>query len=155
MQRLRGARWGLLLGVGLVGVHLIAGSALFESTPAAAADLTVWKSPTCDCCGKWIEHMRAAGFSIVVRDVEDMHRIRTGQVVPEALRSCHTAMMDGYVLEGHVPASDVNRLLTEKPQLKGLSVPGMPASAPGMDHPGHPYGVVTFGRTGGGLYASH
>lgn len=155
MRRLRKARWGLLLGVGLVGVHLIAGSALFESAPVAAGELTVWTSPTCNCCDEWIEHMRAAGFSTFVRDVEDMVRIRSGNGVPEALQSCHTAMVDGYVLEGHVPASDVTRLRTEKPPVAGLSATGMPASAPGMDHPGHPYDVVAFGRTGNGLYASH
>lgn len=156
IRRFRRGRWLLLLGGVLVGVHVVAGSKLFDANPAAAAEVTVWKSPTCGCCGKWIEHMRAAGFSVAVRDADDMHLIKAGKGVPDALWSCHTAVVDGYVLEGHVPAPDVQRLRGEKLRIKGLSVPGMPASAPGMDAPGEPYDVVSFGADGvSRTYASH
>lgn len=156
MRPLREARWGILLGVGLVGVHLIAGSALFENSSAEAGELTTWKSSTCSFCAKWIELTRAAGFSTVVRDVEHMLRIKPGQGGHQPLGSCHTVVVDGCVLEGQVPASEVTRLWTKNPTLTRLSVPGMLASAPDtdMDHPNHPYDVVTFGRTGDGLYAS-
>ncbi len=100
--------------------------------------------------------MRQAGFTAMVRDTDDMAVVKRVRGVPEPLWSCHTAVIDGYVLEGHVPASDVSRLLVERPSGKGLAVPGMPASAPGMDQPGEPYSVVLFGAAGGEVtYAEH
>ncbi|HYG84795.1 MAG TPA: DUF411 domain-containing protein [Azospirillum sp.] len=156
LQGLRRGRWLLLLGGALFGVHVLAGSPIFDATPAAAADVTVWKSPTCGCCGKWIEHLRAAGFSVAVHDNDEMHRIKVDKGVPESLQSCHTAVVGGYVVEGHVPASDIQRLLAEKPQVKGLSAPGMPQSSPGMDIHGEPYEVVSFGTDGASrTYARH
>ncbi len=157
IQRFRRGRWLLLFGgTLLLGVHTMAGSKLFDGNPAAAADMTVWKSPSCGCCGKWVEHMRAAGFSVAVRDTDDMHLIKAGKGVPDGMQSCHTAVVDGYVLEGHVPASDVQRLRAEKPEVKGLAVPGMPASAPGMDLLGEPYDVVAIGADGAShTYAQH
>jgi len=116
---------------------------------SAAAEMTVWKSASCGCCGHWVEHMRNAGFSLKVVDVYDVSPIKTEQGVPNDLQSCHTAVIDGYVIEGHVPAPAVTRLLAERPQAKGLAVPGMPQSAPGMDHGNAPYEVVLFGLTGG------
>lgn len=95
--------------------------------------VTVYKSPSCMCCGKWIEHMQVNGFPVVVHDTEDLtpQKVRLG--VPPAMGSCHTAEVDGYLVEGHVPAADIKRMLVEKPQAKGLVSPGMPQSAPGMD----------------------
>jgi hypothetical protein len=119
--------------------------------------VTVYKSPSCICCGKWIEHMQANGFPIVVHDMEDVtpHKIRLG--VPPAMGSCHTAEVDGYLVEGHVPAADIKRMLVEKPQAKGLVSPGMPQSAPGMDNmPKVPYEVLLVSDDGHTtIYARH
>ena len=124
--------------------------------PALASDVVeVWKSPSCGCCTGWVKHMRASGFEVKTHDVEDVDPVKRANGVPEPLHSCHTATVDGYVLEGHVPAADVRRLLAERPKAKGLSVPGMPADAPGMDmNMGQPYQVIVFGtarRQAGGL----
>ena len=97
------------------------------------AVLTVYKSPTCGCCLKWVEHMRDAGFEVAVNDVENVHPIKMRVGVPPGKGSCHTAEVAGYFLEGHVPASDVKRLLAQRPAAKGLAVPGMPLGSPGME----------------------
>lgn len=123
---------------------------------ATAATVTVWKSASCGCCGAWVDHMREAGYAVQVIETDDLDPVREAKGVPAALGSCHTATVGGYVLEGHVPAADVARLLAEKPQARGLAVPGMPQSAPGMDIPGEPYEVVLFGTPGGvRLFARH
>ncbi|WP_245985999.1 DUF411 domain-containing protein [Azospirillum thermophilum] len=136
----------------------------FASAPAAAAEqmagktVEVWKSPSCGCCGGWVTHMREAGFQVTVHEVDDVDPVKAQQGVPAPLHSCHTALVDGYVLEGHVPASDVKRLLTERPKARGLSVPGMPQDAPGMDmKTGTPYQTVLFGTADGKatVYARH
>lgn len=95
--------------------------------------IEVHKSPTCGCCGKWIEHLEENGFTVTSKDTEDMHSIKVQAGVPGQLASCHTAQVEGYFLEGHVPAEDVRRLLEEKPAAKGLTVPGMPVGSPGME----------------------
>ena len=116
----------------------------------AAPSVTVYKSPTCGCCSKWVDHMRANGFEVTAHNVEDMNAVKEKYGVPAKLGSCHTSLVGGYVVEGHVPADVVKRLLAERPKVAGLSVPGMPASAPGMDVPGRndPYTVVGFDRAG-------
>lgn len=101
--------------------------------PANAAAITVYKSPWCGCCSKWVDHMRASGHSVVIRKIENLGPIKKMAGVPERLQSCHTAMVEGYVVEGHVPASDVARLLDQRPKAKGLAVPGMPNGSPGME----------------------
>ncbi|TCZ61187.1 hypothetical protein EXY23_13100 [Roseicella aquatilis] len=93
--------------------------------------------------------MRAAGFGVTAHKIADVRPLKAANRVPEALWSCHTAVVEGYVIEGHVPATDIRRLLAERPQARGLSAPGMPPSAPGMDIPGTPYEVVLFGAPGG------
>ena len=134
----------------MLGLLLGAAAAPFGGALAAQATrVTVWKDPTCDCCEGWVRHMRSAGFEVAVHGVADVQPIKAAHGVPEALWSCHTAIVDGYVLEGHVPGPDVRRLLAERPQAKGLSAPGMPPSSPGMDMPGTPYQVVLFGARGG------
>ncbi|KAF7600224.1 MAG: metal-binding protein [Candidatus Dactylopiibacterium carminicum] len=102
---------------------------------AAGPVLEVWKSPYCGCCGKWVEHMQKAGFVAKVHEVQDVSAQRKALGIPDSLGSCHTAKVGGYVLEGHVPAQDVQRLLREKPKAVGLAVPGMPPASPGMDLP--------------------
>ena len=116
---------------------------------AQATQVEVWKDPSCGCCEGWVRHMRAEGFGVAVHEVADVRPVKAANGVAEALWSCHTAVVDGYVVEGHVPAADVRRLLAERPRAKGLSAPGMPPSSPGMDMPGTPYEVVLFGAPGG------
>lgn len=129
-----------------LGLLLAATAApLAAAVAAPAIRIEVWSDPTCGCCEGWVRHMRAAGFEVAVREVADVQPVKAANDVPEALWSCHTARVDGYVVEGHVPAADVRRLLAERPQARGLSAPGMPPSSPGMDMPGTPYDVILFG----------
>lgn len=101
---------------------------------ASANDMVdVYKSPYCGCCGAWVEHMRQAGFAVRTHDVNDVPAARRQLGMPERLGSCHTAKVAGYVVEGHVPAADIRRLLKEKPQALGLAVPSMPPGSPGME----------------------
>ena len=131
-----------------------AGSA--QSRPAAkpAASpvlMTVYKTPTCGCCAKWVDHMKQNGFTVHVTDLNDLSTIKTKHGVPSKLQSCHTAIVSGYVVEGHVPAADVKRMLKERPAAAGLALPGMPAGSPGMEVPGivpPAYEVVTFDKKG-------
>ena len=126
--------------------------ALFAPAVWAAEALPtvkVYKTPTCGCCSNWVDHMKASGFKVVTQDMNDVtpHKQRLG--VPPAMGSCHTAEVAGYLIEGHVPAADVKRLLAEKPQAKGLVSPGMPQSAPGMDMPGkQPYEILLVRQDG-------
>ena len=118
---------------------------------AADNEMTVYKTPTCGCCGKWVDHLKANGFQVTVQEVEDTTPYSREQGVPDQLRSCHIGVIAGYAVEGHVPASDIQRLLKERPPAKGLSVPGMPINSPGMEIPGAPpgrYEVVLFGADG-------
>jgi hypothetical protein len=136
----------------------LASSLLARSTASAASlpAVEMWKNPSCGCCSAWAEHMRKAGFTVTVTGVEDMDSIRRAKGVPNDLQSCHTAVVDGYVVEGHVPAADIKKLLAERPSAKGLAAPGMPQSAPGMDKPGEPYTVTLFGTPAGNrTYAQH
>ena len=116
-------------------LSLLAPLALIACAQAAtAATLEVIKTPTCGCCTEWVKRMKAAGFTVKTRDVEDTAAIARAAGVPDALRSCHTAKIGGYVVEGHVPAADIKRLLAQKPKgAVGLSVPGMVAGSPGME----------------------
>lgn len=121
------------------------------ATPASLPRMVVTKSPTCGCCGAWVEHARKAGFDVEVRDVENPYPIKETLGIPFGKGSCHTAEVGGYFVEGHVPLEDVKRLLAEKPDAKGLVVPGMPAGSPGMEAPdGHvqPYVVELVARDG-------
>jgi hypothetical protein len=116
----------------------------------AGPEVQVFKSPSCGCCGSWVEHMRAAGFTVKVTEVADTTAARKRLSLPDRYGSCHTATVAGYILEGHVPAAEVKRLLASKPKAIGLAVPGMPPSAPGMDVPGRkdPYQVLLVDAAG-------
>ena len=119
------------------------------ATALAAPPVTVYKDPGCGCCGAWVDYMKANGFSVTVHDVRDMtpHKKKLG--VPERLESCHTEVIDGYTIEGHVPVADIRRLLAERPKARGLAVPGMPQGSPGMETGKlDPYDVLLF-QTGG------
>lgn len=114
-------------------------------------EVVVHKDPNCGCCGKWVEHLQAEGFRVKVVQSQDMTEVKRRLGMPDKLGSCHTAQVGGYLIEGHVPASSIKRLLREKPALKGLAVPGMPAGAPGMEVPDgkkDPYDVVAFDKAG-------
>ena len=128
------------------------------AAPAFATEVTVYKSPTCGCCNKWVEHLQANGFTVKAQNVADVMPYKSANGVPLALGSCHTAKVDGYVIEGHVPADDIKRLLKERPKVLGLSVPGMPIGSPGMEQGAHKekYDVLSFDKTGQtSVYARH
>ena len=116
----------------------------------AATPITVYKTKTCGCCSKWVEHLKANGFAPVVHDVPSTAEYRQKYGVPEQLQSCHTAVVGKYAIEGHVPAADIQRLLKQKPaKAKGIAVPGMPLGSPGMEGPRRDaYSVIQFDRTG-------
>lgn len=118
---------------------------------APPRDLAVYKTPTCPCCDGWIAHMRQAGFAVTVTILDDLRPLRISRGLPDALASCHTGLIDGYLIEGHVPATDVVRLLAERPTAVGLAVPAMPLGSPGMETPqGHrdPYDTLLVLPTG-------
>ena len=129
--------------------------------PAAPkpTSITVYKDPSCGCCTKWVNHLRANGFAPEVHDRSDMEALKDSLGVPAALRSCHTAVVGTYVIEGHVPASDVSRLLVSKPaKTVGVAVPGMPAGSPGMEMGGRVdrYDVIAFAPGGATrIFARH
>ena len=110
-------------------------TASVEADPDLPA-VTVYKTPTCGCCSLWVDHLEANGFPVEVQDVESLTAIKQQYGIPAQLQSCHTAVVDGYIVEGHVPAEDVKRLLAEQPEAAGLAVPGMPIGSPGMEVPG-------------------
>lgn len=122
-----------------------------------AARVVVYKSPTCGCCTEWVAHMRANGFRVETHDVRDTNPYRMQYGVPDELSSCHTAVVDGYAIEGHVPAADIRRMLREKPRIKGLAVPGMPQGSPGMEQggPPDPYVTVAFDGRRSWVFAQH
>lgn len=117
---------------------------------SASHAMTVYHDPNCGCCGKWVEHMQANGFSVDKRPTRDMNAIKLELGVPRDLPSCHTAVVGDYVIEGHVPAEDVKRLLAEQPDARGLSVPGMPLGSPGMEVDGRrmAFDVILFDAEG-------
>ncbi len=112
--------------------------------------MTVYRSPSCNCCGGWIEHMKKQGFQITDIKTDKIETIKQQNNIPSNLASCHTATIDGYVIEGHVPADDVKRFLKQKPQMAGLSVPAMPIGTPGMESGDRkqPFDVLAFNTNG-------
>lgn len=114
-------------GLATLALGLVAGTAW------AGTAAEVWKDPNCGCCTAWVEHLEAAGFDVRPHDHRDMRAIKAEHGVPAKLASCHTAVIDGYVIEGHVPAADIQRLLDSEAEVAGLAVPGMPHGSPGME----------------------
>ena len=144
-----------LVASALLGLTTLGG---ISTAVAADDEVVMYKDPNCGCCGKWAEHMREHGFKVKEVATTQMGQVKGEAGVPQALGSCHTAKVGGYVVEGHVPAADVRRMLTEKPAIAGISAPGMPMGSPGMEgpYPADRYDVVSFdaqGRTA--VYASH
>ena len=128
----------------------LAAAALPGSAVGARDVIEVYKSPACGCCGDWIKHLRANGFDVRAHDVADSAEYRRRYGVPGIFASCHTARLGEYVVEGHVPAREIRRMLTERPKAHGLAVPGMPAGSPGMEQEGRRdhYEVLLFQRDG-------
>jgi hypothetical protein len=123
---------------------------------SAKSTITVTKDPDCGCCEAWADHLRKEDFTVNVVETAKLNQLKARLGVPSDLRSCHTAEVDGYVIEGHVPARAIRKLLAERPQLRGLSVPGMPVGSPGMEIEGQPaetYSVIAFGPAGQKIYA--
>lgn len=118
------------------------------AAPASLPALTMYKDPNCGCCAKWGDHMRRAGFTVTEQNTSDVPSVKREQGVPERLYSCHTALVGAYVIEGHVPADLVQKILTERPAIRGLSAPGMPQSSPGMDIGNEKYEVISFTQQG-------
>lgn len=178
----------LLVGAGLLGMALSASGCNFTASTGASAasaraaaqapapaspinaaassadaallpEVLVHKTPTCGCCGAWVEHLREAGFRVQVQDHDDLGPTKQRLGVPYGKGSCHTAEVGGYMVEGHVPADDIKRLLAEKPAARGLVLPGMPIGSPGMESPDgfvQPYTVELVERDGGTrAFASH
>ena len=139
-------------------ISVSAQSSRAKTPPAAPAkDVRVFKQVGCGCCELWAQHMRKAGFTVTVTEAPDLDRIKREQNVPASMGSCHTSMVGGYVVEGHVPADVVQQLLTERPKVKGIVVPGMPIGSPGMEQgtTKQRYSVFTFDAAGQtALYAT-
>ncbi len=148
------------MGLGAL-IVLIAGTAFAtlssRDAGAGAPEITVYKSPTCGCCTKWIAHLEANGFKVVAHDMENMASVKIENGIRREVSSCHTAVIDGYVVEGHVPAEDIQRLLRDRPAVAGIAVPGMPIGSPGMEGPNpRAYDVLTFDNLGNtSVFASH
>lgn len=118
------------------------------ATPALAAELTLYKHPSCGCCQGWAEYMQGQGWKTKIIDVDEIERIKRRHGVPAHMDSCHTAIIDGYVVEGHVPVAAIDKLLKERPKATGLSAPGMPQGSPGMSGTPEPFVVYLFGPDG-------
>ena len=114
---------------GLLALPTLVSLALYAADP----EITVYKTATCGCCSKWVDHLKANGFQVIVNEVPSTTEYRRKYGVPDSLASCHTAVVEGYAIEGHVPAAEIHRLLKERPNAKGLAVPGMPMGSPGME----------------------
>ncbi len=127
------------------GAEMASGRAVVAGTK-----VMVYKAPTCGCCNEWVTHLRSMGFEVETEDTDDVQRVKAEHGVPFQLQSCHTALVDGYVIEGHVPGDVIARLLEERPDVRGLAVPGMPVGSPGMEMGDRkdPYDVIAFDGSG-------
>ena len=138
-----------LTPLALVGAVVAGGLVVASSGTQAATTVQVYKSPTCGCCSAWVDHLQRAGYTVETHDEPDLRPIKAQAGVQPELASCHTAIVDGYVIEGHVPADVIAKLLDERPNIVGLAVPGMPTGSPGMEGPNaQPYDVMAFDRAG-------
>lgn len=149
---MRMTKRSLLVGAAIVAAA-IAGPMLVTADQRggqALPTITVYKDAGCGCCSLWVQHLEREGFRVTATNTSDMAAVRARHGVPAHLQSCHTAVVDGYVVEGHVPADDVKKLLTSRPKVKGIAVPGMPLGSPGMEQGNvkHQYSVLTFDDAG-------
>jgi hypothetical protein len=127
------------------------------SSPVMAGDrdVTVWKSPTCGCCTGWADYLQHNGYSVKQIDVDDLDAVKKAHGVPPAMESCHTARIGGYVVEGHVPVEAIDRLLKERPKVRGIASPGMPMGSPGMGGPKEDNVIHAFGPDGSRVYGRY
>ena len=143
----------------LLGLVALPAVAHIASAAPTLPTVVVNKTPTCGCCGIWVKHIQAAGFAVQVHDLDNLAPIKERVGVPFGMGSCHTAEVEGYFIEGHVPADDIKRLVRERPSAKGLTVPGMPAGSLGMEVPSgrvDRYDVLLVGKDGKtSVYATH
>lgn len=151
-----------ILALALVAVAALsaAGGFLLAGANGQAPKVTVYKTPTCGCCTAWVEYIENAGFRVEAHDVQqaELNALKQEQGMEWNLASCHTAFVDGYVVEGHVPATEIRRLLDERPDVAGITVPGMPVGSPGMEIGDRqdPYDVLTFDGEGNtAIFASY
>lgn len=136
----------------VLALGMVPGARALQALPL----VTVYKGPACGCCGEWVKHLQASGFLVETRVVDDAMAIRRKYGVPDELSSCHTAIVGGYAIEGHVPAADIKRLLREKTRAQGLAVPGMVAGSPGMDQGvPQPYATIVFDERGSKIFERH
>lgn len=159
----------LAAAAALIGLTACAPDGQFAEPVAAAADhaaaahrhelptIVVHKSQYCGCCTLWVEHLQQAGYTVEVVNTDNLDAVKTRVGLPPGMGSCHTAEVDGYFVEGHVPASDVTRLLVERPAIRGLAVPGMPIGSPGMEQGGtkQPYDVIAVAEDGSTSVFAH
>lgn len=139
------------IGLAIATVALVAaGGRALEAQRSGGTVIEVFKTPTCGCCSLWVKHLEENGFTAKVTNMDDLSAIKKKHGVPPRASSCHTAVVNGYVVEGHVPAADIKRMLSERPAIAGLAVPGMPVGSPGMEvgTTVQPYNVVSFDKTG-------
>ena len=134
---------------------LVASAAFTPSWAAEEPIVTVHKDPSCGCCTGWVEHLQASGFRTQVIETAEINRVKSRLGIPDDLAACHTAEAGGYLLEGHVPADVIRKLLAERPQAKGLAVPGMPSGSPGMGGEPETYDVILFGGPERRVYARY
>ena len=146
-------------GLVVLSVVLIGAVVTLVGQQPQKPTVEVYKSATCGCCSKWVEHLQANGFTVHTTNREDLAELKAKHGVPRRVQSCHMAVVSGYVVEGHVPAADVQRLLKERPAVIGLAVPGMPIGSPGMEVQGRkaqPFDVLAFDKDGQTrVFASH
>lgn len=142
------SRRALLIAGAGAGAGILGWLALAPSQSAAGPAVTIWKSPDCECCGGWASYMRRLGYDVTISETADIAEVKERLGVPADLQSCHTSRVEGYVLEGHVPAAAIAKLLAERPELKGIALPGMPTGAPGMGGPAGSYRIMSFDGIG-------
>lgn len=148
-------RPAIFSGLSALVISLMAGSfALADTLPS----VTMYKDPNCGCCDGWADHMKAAGFQVDIKIENNMSQIKTHAGIAPQLASCHTAMVNGYIVEGHVPASAVKKMLETRPEITGLAVPGMPTGSPGMEIEGQEddiYHVIAFDQQKAGSFGRY
>ena len=154
---------GLLFTIGFAAALFLSGGEVQEQEAPAIADgkleVVMYKNEGCQCCTKWAAHMNEEEFAVIEKPVPNLNEIKAQKGITRELASCHTALVDGYIVEGHVPVEDVQRLLEERPDAIGLTVPGMPIGSPGMEIPGRDadnYDVLLIAKDGSTtVFASH
>ena len=155
---MRYARYATILGMMAVGAIAL-GARRGPAAPVQARTVTVYKAPTCPCCSGWVRHAQRAGFTVVLRDTlaEALPAVARRLGVPDSIPSCHTSVVGGYVVQGHVPIAAVERLLAERPKIVGIGVAYMPLGSPGMEAGGRtePFDVIAFKRDSSWVYSRH